>query len=111
MKPLRGSAIPNWDALCAVSYAIEMLNVVYKRAGSPTNLLHLLQLCRSSTHQNTINIIAILVQVVSTVSPLHVRELCPGSLQRVQRARACRLTPPQLDSFCSSATSLPPFEQ
>lgn len=92
MKPLRGSAIPNWDALCAVSYAIEMLNVVYKRADSPTNLLHLLQLCRSSTHQNTINIIAILVQVVSTVFPLHVRELCSGSLQHVQRARVCRLT-------------------
>ncbi len=69
-----------------------MLNVVYKRADSLINLLHLLQLCRSSTYQNTINIIAILVQVVSTEFSLHVRELCSDSLQRVQRARACRLT-------------------
>lgn len=45
---------------------------------------------RSTTQdQNTINIAAIQCEAVSTVSFLHVRELCLGSLQRLHIAEAC----------------------
>jgi hypothetical protein len=74
-----------------------LINVVYKRAAytserrtPPTKRTHT---SAQLNHIVSCYIVIDTVEVVSEVSFLHVRELCPVSLHLLQRARACRLRP------------------
>ena len=90
---------------------IDLINIILtwvasepsRQANRPPHQLSApLYACSSTTHSNYIKVAIEYYCTVAIGSFLHIRELCPLSLQRVQRAKARLLRPSRAELLCVS---------